>query len=164
MELNARNWVLIASIIATALSAGLFYAWVISVIPGTRKISDQAYLETMQSINREILNPGFFLIFFGALILLIISTYLHFRIQVDTVFYLILGATLCYGLGTMGTTMFGNVPLNNSLEALDISSFTEKDFKNARDAYEQKWNNLNLIRTIAALISFVFILFALVKK
>ena len=118
----------------------------------------------MQSINREILNPGFFIIFFGALILLICSSYLQFKLKIDSTFYLVLAATLCYTIGTIGTTLLGNVPLNNILEALDLSTFTVGDFFNARDAYEEKWNNLNLVRTLAALISFILILLALVKN
>jgi len=164
MEFNIKNSVLLLSVIATALSAGLFYAWVVSVIPGTRKISDQAYLETMQSINREILNIGFFAIFFGALFLLLGSTFLQYRAQVGSAFYLTLTATIIYAAGTIGVTMFGNVPLNNMVEAMNLSTFTPEDYRNARLAYEVKWNNFNLMRTIAALASFVLILLALAKS
>ena len=152
------------SVVLTALSAGLFYAWVVSVIPGTKKIPDQAYLETMQSINREILNVGFFTIFFGALISLIISTILQYQVKVDGIFYLILSAMAIYAIGTIGVTMFGNVPLNNIVEAMDLSSFSADDFRNARAQFESKWNTLNLMRTIAALVSFVLVLFAIVKS
>jgi len=136
MEFNIKNTMLFLSLFTTALSAGLFYAWVVSVIPGTKKIPDQAYLETMQSINREILNAGFFFIFFGALF---------------------------FAIGTIGVTMFGNVPLNNMVEALDLSAFTEEDYRKARLAYEGKWNLLNLIRTLAALGAFVLLLLAKIK-
>jgi len=164
MEVNIKNIVLFGSVIATALSSGLFYAWVVSVIPSTKKNSAQAYLETMQSINKEILNPGFFIIFFGALVLLIGSSYLQYRVKVDTIFYLVLAATLFYAIGTIGTTMLGNVPLNNIVEAYDLSSFTADDYQKARELYEQKWNNLNLLRTVSGLISFVLILLALAKS
>ena len=113
MEFNIKNSILLLSVIMTALSAGLFYGWVVSVIPGTKKITDQAYLETMQTINREILNAGFFIIFFGSLFLLLASTFLQYQVKVDTAFYLTLMATLLYFFGTIGVTMFGNVPLNN---------------------------------------------------
>ena len=164
MEFNIKNSILLLSVIMTALSAGLFYGWVVSVIPGTKKITDQAYLETMQTINREILNAGFFIIFFGSLFLLIASTFLRYQVKVDTAFYLTLLATLVYLFGTIGVTMFGNVPLNNVVEALDLSSFTKEDYHNARLAYEGKWNTLNLIRTVCALGSFVLVLLALVRN
>jgi hypothetical protein len=36
-----------SAIVLTGLSAGLFYAWAVSVIPGTKKVKDFTYLETM---------------------------------------------------------------------------------------------------------------------
>ena len=52
MELSIRSLVLLATVVLTGLSAGFFYAWSVSVIPGTQKIAHSAYLESMQSINR----------------------------------------------------------------------------------------------------------------
>ncbi len=60
--------------------------------------------------------------------------------------------------------MVGNVPLNNLVEALDLSSFTSEEYKNARIAFEEKWNNFNLLRIIAALVSFILILSAFAKN
>jgi len=164
MEYSAKSIFLFLSVVLTGLSAGLFYAWVVSVIPGTKKITDQSYLETMQSINREILNTGFFVIFFGSIIILIIATYLQYRVSTGSIFYYTLAATLIYGIGTIGVTMLGNVPLNNVLDALDLSSFSKEDFANARLAYEDRWNQLNFIRMISSLSSFVLILVALAKS
>ncbi len=160
MELNTRSILLLLSTITMALSAGLFYGWVVSVIPGTRKITDQAYLETMQSVNKEILNTGFFLIFFGSILFLLATIYLQYKVNVDSTFYLLLSAAFIYLLGTIGVTFIGNIPLNNVLEAMDLSTFSIEDFKNARANYEESWNRLNLIRTVAAVVSFVLILIA----
>lgn len=44
------------------------------------------------------------------------------------------------------------------LESDDLNTFTEEDYKNARVGYEEKWNQLNLLRTIAALVSLFLIL------
>jgi uncharacterized membrane protein len=164
MELNTRTSIQLLGIIITGLSAGLFYGWVVSVIPGTKKLSDQAYLETMQTINKEILNPGFFIIFFGALILLIASAYFRYAVKIDQVFYLTLAATILYGVGVIGITMIGNVPLNNMIEAIDLSASTPEDYQNARAAYEAKWNSFNLMRTISAIASFILILIAALKN
>jgi len=64
MEINMKSTVLFFAIVTAALSAGLFYAWTISVVPGLKNIPTKSYLEAMQSMNRAILNPGFFVIFF----------------------------------------------------------------------------------------------------
>lgn len=159
MEMSLKAIIYMLAIITTALSAGIFFAWVFTVIPGTRKITDQAYLETMQSINKEILNPGFFIVFFGAVLFLIVNTFFHYQVKIDTAFHLSLSATLIYLIGTIGITMVGNVPLNNIVEAMDLSTFSMEDFKEARLAYEVKWNQFNMVRMLAAFISFVLLLF-----
>ncbi|MEL6651815.1 MAG: DUF1772 domain-containing protein, partial [Bacteroidota bacterium] len=63
----------------------------------------------MQSINRAILNPVFFLIFFGSLIAIAIATYFSYAVS-KTSFLLLMIATLTYLIGTIGVTLFGNVP------------------------------------------------------
>ncbi|MEM6768064.1 MAG: hypothetical protein AAF655_24225 [Bacteroidota bacterium] len=91
MEISIKSVTLFFAVVLTGLSAGLFYAWMVSVIPGTRKLTDLTYMESMQSINREILNPAFFLIFFGSPISLAISTFQH--VNTGLTFWLILAAT-----------------------------------------------------------------------
>lgn len=63
-----KTTVFIITLLLNGLSAGFFYAWSVSVILGTKKVGDLTYLETMQNINREILNPLFYIVFFGALL------------------------------------------------------------------------------------------------
>src|SRR5687767_15970411 len=67
------------TLLVTALIAGLFYAWSVSVNPGLHRLSDGEYLRSMQQINRVILNPLFFASFMGALIMLPICTFIVFR-------------------------------------------------------------------------------------
>lgn len=158
MEISIKSITLFAAILLTGLSAGLFYAWAVSVIPGTRKVLDLTYLETMQSINREILNPAFFLIFFGSLILLVISTIQQF--QNGITFWILLVAALTYLIGTFGVTAFGNVPLNNSLDMIQLSELSSDQITDLRLHYEAKWNRLHTIRTVFSVLSFLFSLFA----
>jgi len=158
MEISIKSITLFAAIMLTGLSAGLFYAWSVSVIPGTRKVLDFTYLQTMQSINREILNPAFFLIFFGSLLLLVISTIQQF--QSGKTFWILLVAALTYLIGTFGVTAFGNVPLNNSLDVLQLSDLNPDQITKLRLRYEIKWNRLHTIRTVFSVLSFLFSLLA----
>ncbi len=102
MEINMKSTILFFAIITTALSAGLFYAWSISVIPGLKNIPSKSYLEAVQSINRAILNPGFFIIFFGSLILMILSIYFQYKVKVNLAFWLITVGAIFYLIGTVG--------------------------------------------------------------
>ncbi len=153
-----KHLILLTSILTTGLSAGLFYAWAVSVIPGTKLITDKSYLETMQSINRAIINPGFLVIFLGTVLLMVATVYFNSRDSYDLRFWLSTSALLVYLVGTVGVTSFGNVPLNNGLDGISIESLTAVDLKATRLSYENAWNKLHNIRTIFAVISFLLLI------
>lgn len=151
-----KTAILFITVLLNALSAGFFLTWSISVILGTKRVDDFTYLETMQNINKEILNPAFFIVFFGSLITLIVTTYLQFNNK--PVFELVLASTIIYLFGTFSVTAFGNVPLNNELDALHIPKFSLLELKNFRTYYESTWNHYHNIRTISGMISFILLL------
>ena len=154
-----KTIVFFITVLLNALSTGFFFAWSVSVILGTKKVGHLTYLETMQSINREILNPLFFIVFFGSVIALGITTYLQFNNK--TVFVLVLASTIIYLIGTFGVTAFGNVPLNNELEALTITNLKAIELKNFRIYYESAWNHYHVIRTISSMVSFILLLISI---
>lgn len=158
MKITLHTFTLISALFLSGLSAGLFYAWQVSVIPGTRRVLSSTYLECMQAINRAILNPAFFLVFFGCLILLAISSFQQYHS--GPAFYLLLAATLIYLIGTFGVTALGNVPLNDTLDVLDLSELAADQANDFRRSYEQKWNRFHLIRTLFSVLSFLLALLA----
>lgn len=159
MELQIQNVSLNTALILTGLSAGLFYAWSVSVIPGTQKIDDLSYLNTMQSINRAILNPAFFIIFFGSLFALLSATWFTFNLS-SKGFWILLMATLTYLIGTLGITGLGNVPLNDKLEVLDITKLSTKEIADFRMYYESRWNKLHTYRMLFSVLLFIVTLIA----
>src|SRR5699024_12587832 len=94
----------------TALIAGLFFAWSCSVTPGLTRLSNRAYISAMQSMNRAIQNQLFFSCFFGAAILLPLSTFLHYESSTHTVFWLLLAATILYEDADVGVSSHGQLP------------------------------------------------------
>ena len=160
MEISIRISTLFLAILITGLSAGFFYAWEVSVIPGTKQISHRSYLETMQSINRAILNPAFFIIFFGTLLFLLVSSYMQYRAAINLSFWFMAGATLSYLIGTFGVTVFGNVPLNDLLDALNLNDLNSEALNNTRKSYEGKWNQWHSIRTVFSVLAFILCLLA----
>lgn len=160
MEISLNSVILVGAVITTGLSAGLFYAWSVSVIPGTQKIGDPSYLETMQSINREILNPAFFLSFFGSVALLGAAGISQWQAGRNG-FTLVLTAFILYLFGTVGVTAMGNVPLNNQLDLLQLNQLSASEISDFRKHYEIRWNRLHQVRTLFALASFVIISLAL---
>ena len=154
-----KTFALFIAVLLNALSTGFFFAWSVSVILGTKKVGDFTYLETMQNINREILNPLFFIVFFGSLIALVLNVYLQFNNK--PVFWFVLASAIIYLIGTFGITAFGNVPLNNELEALNINQLSVTELKNFRTYYEGSWNQYHNIRTVASMISFITLLISI---
>ena len=152
---------LVAATVFTSLMAGIFFAFTVSVMPGLGRLSDAGFLNAMQSINREIQNPVFFLVFFGVLLLLPFSVYLHYHAD-RSVFLLLIAATGVYFLGTFGVTVLGNVPLNNQLDSFDLARATPDAMQSFRAHFEGKWNMLNNVRTVSNLLSAIMMICACV--
>ena len=163
MELSIKSFILLGAIAMTGLSAGLFYAWSVSVIPGTQNVEDLTYLQTMQSINRAILNPAFFIVFFGSAVLLSLASVFEFQ-ESKWLFGFFLAATICYLGGTVGVTGLGNVRLNNQLDALDLSTMNSEKLKGFRTFYEQAWNKLHTVRTVFAIVAFLLAILGLLGQ
>lgn len=158
------NLLLVLTATATALIAGLFYAYSCSVNIGLAKLNDTEYLKAMQSINRAILNPLFFSSFMGTLLLLPLCTYFHYETLTNKRFLLLLSATLIYAIGTFGVTMLGNVPLNEALDKFNISTATLTEITQQRTKFEKPWNNFHTIRTIASVIALILVIIACIDK
>jgi uncharacterized membrane protein len=163
MEISMKTIILLAAVLLTGLSAGLFYAWSVSVIPGTKKLVDLTYLETMQSINRAILNPLFFLVFLGSALLLFWASINQFQTS-NWAFAWVVGSLLTYLIGTIGVTGMGNVPLNNELDILNLAEMSSDKIAAFRAYYESNWNRLHTLRTVFAVLSFLLALVPLVLK
>jgi uncharacterized membrane protein len=150
------------TLLSTGLITGLLYAYSCSVNTGLGKLSDKEYLTAMQSINRSILNPAFFVTFFGTLVLLPICTWSEYSTAVPNSFYLFLFTTIIYTVGVFGVTVLGNVPLNNNLDNFDIKKASLESISKQRVKFESPWNRLHLIRTIASIISFGLLITAVI--
>jgi len=143
------NIIMVITTTTTALIAGLFYAYSCSVNLGLGRLTDIEYLKAMKSINKAILNPVFFISFFGTALLLPLSTFLFYEQPLLDRFLILLASTIIYLIGVLGVTIFGNIPLNNSLDSFNLQSASQDAIATHRVKFEGPWNNLNTIRTIA---------------
>jgi len=73
----------------------------------------------------------------------------------------VLASTIIYLIGTFGVTAFGNVPLNNELEALNITKLNLIKLQDFRTYYESAWNHFHGIRTISSMVSFILLLISI---
>jgi len=154
---------IILSTLLTGLSAGFFITWSVSVLPGLSNLSDEAFIRSMQSINRYIQNPVFFIIFIGPMVLLSVVCYQFYQLGHLGTFKWILIALILYVIGVFGVTVIGNVPLNNKLDkvGMDVSS---TELTAERVAFEQPWNKYHYIRTVMAILAFACITIAITHQ
>ncbi len=163
MKTNFSKIVLLLAAISIGLTAGIFFAWAASVVPGLGKLNDLAYLEAMQSINREIQNPFFFSCFIGAVFLLPLATFMVYSAPVIKRFWLLLAASFIYIIGVFGVTVAFNVPLNNMLEAIDLKAADAFQLAAARETFEPKWNFFNLVRAWLSALALILTISAMVS-
>ena len=140
----AADIVLIVSIVLLGLSAGLFFGFSVAVMPGLLTVGDSVFVATMNSINRAILNPVFFLVFVGAVLGPAAAAVLAFLGGDPVQGILAAAATLVYVIGVLAVTARVNVPLNDSLAR-----------NGDRQAYEPRWVRFNTVRTWSSLVAFV---------
>lgn len=145
----------------SGLVAGLFYAYSCSVNPGLKSLKDAHYLKSMQSINEAIQNPMFFTTFLGLLVLLPLTTV---KAYPNADWRLMGLATLLYGIGVFGVTVFFNVPLNEKLAAFSVGTATDTELSLMRSAFEKPWNWYHSIRTICSIVCFGLTLVFLMKQ
>ena len=147
--MSVSQALLAASVLVTGLMAGLFYGWVVSVIPGTRLLDSSEYVTAMQHINREILTPRFLVPFVGIPLLLAVCAVAQFRAGDQRRGVLVVVAAATYALGVFGVTAARNVPLNDALDEFDLAQATQAEIEERRRSYEEPWNRWNAVRTTA---------------
>lgn len=140
---------------------GQFFSYSVSVSWGLRKLADREYLQAMQSINREILNPIFFTCSFGALVTLPIAAFQQYH-QNQTSFLLLLLVSLFYIIGVFVITSIFNVPLNNKLVLSDLTKATDRSIKQMLNNFERQWNNWNSVKGFSSVVSITLVIMACV--
>ena len=152
--MDLKTTLLGGGIVATGLMSGLLYGWTVSVIPGTRRAPATNYVDTMQHINRAIINPAFIVPFMGVPLVLGAAATMQFRAGDHRRGWLLTGAAATYVVGVLGVTIGRNVPLNDALDAFDLRGSTGDAIEHRRTSYETPWNRWHYLRTVASVGSF----------
>ena len=154
---NIQTVILLFATLLTGLLAGVFFTWNNAITTGIGRLDDVSYLKAFQQMNRTILNPLFYIVFMGPLILSIAATYVY-KANPAYILWMLILATVIYFLGVVIVTILGNIPLNNMLENTNLADISLEDARNLRDKFETKWNKLHLIRTISSATSFLLLI------
>jgi len=130
------------AILSTGFMSGIFFTWTNAVTPGIGKLDSMTYLSSLQSMNRVILNPLFYISFGLPVISLLILSVIGYRYEV----------------------LINNRLILMTTDQSDLAIITVQDADQLRATIENKWNQFNLIRTLSSLSSFVLLLITCFNK
>ena len=137
-----RRWLLGAAAVTTGLNAGVYFGWATGVMPGLAHTSDRTFVGTMNEINDVIVNPAFMSVLLGAPVLSGIAASTEKGAMRPWLL-----AALGANVATFLVTMAANVPLNDTLAAVDVAT---DDLQRARKDFETPWVVWNIVRTVTS--------------
>jgi uncharacterized membrane protein len=140
-----RGTGLVAAALASALQAGVYYAFACSVIPGLNRGDPRVFVAAMQQINLAIINPWFMLTFLGAPLVAALAAVLSYGRPGFA--WALAGFVLA--AATFLITIALNVPLNNALGAAGDAS-TLADPAAVVAAFEPGWSRWNTVRALTS--------------
>jgi uncharacterized membrane protein len=147
------------AILAYALVGGVFLAFSDFIMRSLALTGGHGGVEAMQVINREVFRWVFMALFLGmAAVSLIVAGYGAFGLS-GPAGTLIMMAGLVYLIGCFGVTVFFNVPMNEALAGMEMSSGTTRDYW--LRTYVPRWTFWNSVRTFASAASAALLLFGL---
>ena len=117
-------------------------------------------IEAMQVINREVFRWIFMALFLGmAAVSVFVVIYSVTNLAGGPGTLILIGAAV-YLLGCFAVTVFFNVPMNEALAGMDLTSDTTKDYWT--NTYLPRWTMWNTIRTVACAVSAALVLIGLI--
>ncbi len=152
-------FLILFAVLAYALVGGVFLAFSDFIMRSLALTSGHGGVEAMQTINREVFRWVFMTLFLGmAAISLIIAGYGAFALAAPAGTPIML-AGLIYFVGCFGVTVLFNVPMNEALAGMEMSSDITGEYW--MQTYVPRWTFWNSVRTIACVISAALLLFGL---
>jgi uncharacterized membrane protein len=143
-----QNILILISALGCGLIAGVFFGFSSFIMGALGKLPPSQGIAAMQSINVVVINPIFLGVLFGTAALALLLGIWAIRDLSDPRAIWILAGVGLYVIGTVVVTMVFNVPLNNSLAAVDPASGAGAA---VWADYLRTWTNWNHVRGLAAL-------------
>jgi len=166
MESEYFVFALVLAIVLCALVSGLLFGFAVVVMPGIAKLPNKDFLLSFKHMDGIIQNnqPLFMLVWVGSILSVLVSGILGtMDLSGQEAVLLWLGCGW-YLVGVQLPTVAFNIPLNDTIQTLEINKLNELELANSRVNFEAKWNRWNRIRTINGIIAvtiFLWLLFLL---
>ena len=146
-------------ILLSALVTGFILTYAIVIMPGLSNLDDKEFIKAFQVTDGIIQNnqPIFILIWIGSIVS-VLSTIITSILSLGILdAWLIIFVSVVYLLLVQGITILIHLPLNKSIQNIDINSSNSETLSKMRKSFETKWNYFNNVRTVVAF--FVVLIF-----
>ncbi|MGL1921120.1 MAG: DUF1772 domain-containing protein [Hyphomicrobiales bacterium] len=153
-----KNALTVTAFTATLLNAaifGFFYAWICSTMWGLDAATPDIAIGAMQAMNASVRNVVFAPAFFATPFTLWIAAFLALRLKYKNTAWLFAIAGIVYLSGGLILTMAINVPMNEALALVEISSDQAINAE-VWTTYSSEWQIWNITRTILSAIALTF--------
>lgn len=142
------------SLVSAGIMAGVYFTFSVFAMRAFAELGDEAGARAMQSINRVILKSAFLPLFFLSTVASGVLVVLGLLGHAGPGAGAIVAGGAVYVLGMFGVTAFGNVPMNNRLDAVDAAT---PEGQAVWHAYLTRWTRLNHVRTVACAVAMVLL-------
>jgi len=129
--------------VAAGVSSGMMLVFSAGTMQALSRLPETEAIRAMQAINISVINPLFLGIFIGTGPFLVTLSGLDLYGGSPNRY--LLAATLVYVVGVVAVTILGNVPLNDSLAAVEITTMGPGTW----DDYARPWLRCNHTRALA---------------
>ena len=147
----AMDWILLAcgaSVVITALVAGVFLAFSDFIMRSLARADTKAGIEVMQIVNREVHRTLFLVLLLGMSVAApVLAGYAAMALGGAGARWIAAGAAL-YVIGVFLVTVLGNVPMNIRLDRMVHDSPETAAYW--REIYRPRWTAWNTVRALAA--------------
>lgn len=133
----------VPAIVGAGLVTGLLFAFSNFALAALADLPARDGMRAMQRINARILNPLFFVLFFGTPLLCVAVAAVALATPDAPGRWLLAGGALAYLAGPLAMTAARNVPLNDALAATRA-----EDAETAWPRYRAQWQRWNHARTV----------------
>jgi uncharacterized membrane protein len=155
----------VAATCLCSMVAGFLFAFAVVIMPGLATLGDAGLLRGFQAVDRIIQRnqPLFIVMWAGSVVALLATLGLGVWELRGVDRGLVIAAALLYLAGVQLPTFAINVPLNNRLQPMDVATMDAASLKQARGAFEPRWNQSNAFRTLCAILTSVLLALLLLR-
>ena len=143
-------WLTVSAALASALMAGVFFAFSSFIMPALGRIQPAEAIRAMQRINVDVFHWSFMVVFFGTPIVCVaLAVQAIWHWHNPGALYQVAGCAV-YLVGSLLVTGAGNVPRNNALATVDADA---ADAAREWERFALGWTRWNHVRTVASLVA-----------